>query len=117
MAKKNPTGGRRAVPLDLPAQHIAILRDSLSDCLEGLRGDLEAPGGLSAPDEAHQEAEAYQRLLAGLARGKILVPDEAARAAVEAIAAGDDEASNYAEVVANHEALHGLLALLEREKC
>jgi hypothetical protein len=112
MAEKNPMGGRRVVPLDLPHLHILILRDTLADCLEGVQGDLEAPGGMRDPELVRREADAYQRLLAALVRGEVLVPDEAARAAVEAIAAGDDRASDYAEIAANHDALHGLLGLL-----
>lgn len=113
MANENPTGGGRAVPLDLPPEHITILHDSLASCLEGVRGDLETPDLMRDPDKSRQEADAYERLLAGLARGEIVVPDEAARAAVEAIAVDDDRQSNYAEIAANHDALHGLLALLE----
>lgn len=37
MATDHPTSDRRAVPLDLPADHIAILRDDLSDWLDGAR--------------------------------------------------------------------------------
>jgi hypothetical protein len=70
MANQNPTGGERAVPLDLPANHLLILRDTLADCLEGVRGDLETPEGVKDPEQAREEADAYQRLLAGLARGQ-----------------------------------------------
>jgi hypothetical protein len=115
MARKNPTGGQRAVSLDLPDLHVLILRDALADCLEGVQGDLKLPGGMKDPAQGQREADAYQRLLAGLVRGQLLVPDEAARAAIEAIATGDDRASEYAEVVANHDALHGLLAALTAE--
>ncbi|HEX3609901.1 MAG TPA: hypothetical protein VHU14_09595 [Solirubrobacterales bacterium] len=59
-----------------------ILRDTLADCLEGVRGDLETPEAVKDPEQAREEADAYQRLLAGLARGKILVPDAAALSAV-----------------------------------
>jgi hypothetical protein len=115
MAGTNPTGGQQVVPLDLPDLHILILRDTLADCLEGVQGDLELPGGMKDPEQGRREADAYQRLLAGLVRGQLPVPDEAARAAIEAIAKGDDRASEYAEVVANHDALHGLLGLLGGE--
>ena len=40
MANENPTGGERAVPLDFPANHLLVLRDTLADCLEGAQGDL-----------------------------------------------------------------------------
>jgi hypothetical protein len=36
--------------------------------------------------------------------------------AVKKIAVADDEASKYAEIVANHGALHGLLSLLEGKR-
>jgi hypothetical protein len=98
------------------AVHLLILHDTLADCLAGVRDDLEAPEVVKDPEQAREEADAYQRLLAGLARGKILVPDEAALSAVKKIATADDEASNYAEIAANHDALHGLLSLLEGER-
>jgi len=116
MAGKNPTCDGRAVPLNLPADHLLILRDTLADCLEGVRDDLGTSGAVKDPEQAREEADAYQRLLAGLARGKILVPDAAALSAVRKIAKADDEASNYAEIAANHDALHGLLSLLEGER-
>lgn len=112
MAGNNPTRGRRAVPVDLPPQHVTILRKNLASCLWGVRLDLRTPKGMKNPKRARREANAYRRLLAGLARGTIFVPDEFARAAIEAVAKGDDDASNYAEISANHNALHGLLDLL-----
>ncbi len=112
MAEKNPTGGQRVVPLDLPDPHILIVRDTLADCLAGVQNDLEAPGGVRDPKQLRREGDAYKRLLAGLVVGQVLVPDEDARIAVEVIARGDDRASDYAEIIANHDALHGLLGLL-----
>jgi hypothetical protein len=115
MANENPTGGARPVPLDLPAKHIPVLRASLADWLHGAREDLATPERLRRPDEARQEAQAYERLLLALNTGTISLPDEGARAAVEAATAGDDEASNYEEIAANHDALHALLGVLEGE--
>jgi hypothetical protein len=113
MAETNPMGGGRAVPLDLPALHIAILRDSLGDCLEGTERELEAPDELRDPDKTRSDAEAYKRLLAGLDRSEVVIPDDVAREAVKQMAAASDHGTGYAEVVAEHDALHGLLALLE----
>jgi hypothetical protein len=113
MADRNPTSGRRAVPIDLPAELITILRDDLSDWLDGVRSDLQTPEKLRDPDKSRREAEVYERLLVGLDRGEIFVPDEEARAAVEAAAKGQDDESNYAEITAIHNAHYGLLALLE----
>lgn len=113
MAETNPTHGTRAVPLDLPPSQVAILRKTLADCLAGVREDLAGSPSSRNPDQARREADAYQRLLAGIARGKLLLPDDAALAAVEKIAEVDDRANNYAEVVANHDALYGLVSLLK----
>ncbi|MGV1049915.1 MAG: hypothetical protein ACOYD4_15490 [Solirubrobacterales bacterium] len=64
-------------------------------------------------ERAREEAGAFRRLLRGLHRGEVVVPDEPAREAVAAIAAGSDQENNYTEVVAEHDALHGLLGVLE----
>lgn len=112
MADQNPTSGRRAVPIDLPPDHIAILQSNLSDWLAGIREDLEKPEQMSDPERARREADAFERLLAGLDRGKILVPDEDARSAIESAARGHDRANNYIEIAAAHDAHHGLLAAL-----
>jgi hypothetical protein len=112
MANQNPMDGARPMPLDLAAKHIPILRSCLNDWLHGVREDLKAPDRLQQPDKAQQEAEAFERLLVALATGQIVLPDEAARAAVEAAAADHDEESNYREVAANHDALHALLGVL-----
>jgi hypothetical protein len=112
MADENPTGGGSLVPLDLPPQHIPILRDRLTTWLDGTRVDLETPERLKQPEKTRQEARAFERLLTALMTGKICIPDEVARTAIEVSAAGHDEESNYAEVVAVHDALHDLLDAL-----
>ncbi|HXV05911.1 MAG TPA: hypothetical protein VFP23_08435 [Solirubrobacterales bacterium] len=115
MAETNPTRGRHAVPLDLSPSRIAILRRLLAGWLEDARSDLGHPRGVKNPDLTRQEAEAFERLLSGIADGLVLMPDEIARAAVEAAARAYDEASDFAEIVAHHDALHGLLAALGGE--
>jgi hypothetical protein len=116
MADENPTDGGRMAPLDLRPQHIAILRRTLSDCLEGVRADLRTPERMRDPVSAAREAGAYERLLCALDRGQVSVPDEAAREAVAIIAAQWDRENNYEAVVAEHDALHGLLASLSRDE-
>ncbi len=113
MANENPMDGALPVPLDLAAKHIPVLRSSLIGWLHGAREDLKTPERLKRPDAARREALAYERLLLALNTGTISLPDEAARAAVAAATAGDDAASNYKEVAANHDALHALLGVLE----
>ena len=115
MAGSNPTDGRRAVPLDLPPSQVEILCGLLDDWREDARRDLAHSKGVNNPDLIHREAEAFERLLPGVEKGEVLVPDEVARAAVAAAAKAYDEASDYAEVVAHHDALHGLLVALSVE--
>ena len=112
MANNNPMGDGSLVPLDLPPQHIPILRDRLTTWLEGVREDLETPDEVQRPDQAWQEARAFERLLTAISTGKICLPDEAARAAIEVSAAAHDKESDYAEVAAAHGALHALLGVL-----
>jgi hypothetical protein len=109
-------GGGQAVSLDLPADQVVILRDRLTSWLAGIRDDLKKPERLDSPDEVRREGEVYERLLAGLRTGRIVVPDEVARAAIEAASSAYDKESNYAEVAANHDALRDLLTLLEGER-
>jgi hypothetical protein len=116
MADQNPMGGGAIVSLDLPDPQVKILRSTLTTCLEGVRGDLETPERLDDPEKARREADAYERLLAGLDRGEIIVPDEPAQEAVEAMATSADEDNNYAEIVAEHVALYELLARLGGEE-
>jgi hypothetical protein len=115
MANENPTDDRRAVPLDLPPSQVTILRGLLADWLEDVRRDLTHPEGMKNPVAARQDADAFERLLSAMADGQVFVPDEMARAAVEAAATAYDEASDFAEIIANHDALHGLLAVLSVE--
>jgi hypothetical protein len=113
MADQNPTDAERVVPLDLPDEHTTLLRGHLDSCLEGLRGDLETPELLRDPDKDRRTADAYERLMAGLEQGEMVIPDEAAREAMEGIAVGFEQGTNYAALVTEHDAIYGLLARLE----
>src|SRR6185437_13964148 len=99
MADQNPTAGPRVVPVKLLVSQTEILRSELNGWLAGIEEDLAA--GLRPPDReaAIEEANAFGRLLVALHRGKIEVPDEAARSALVEAAEGYDEASGYERVV------------------
>jgi hypothetical protein len=112
MATQHDTGGGKAVPLDLPAPQVKILRDTLTSCLEGVSGDLKTPDQMPDPEKARREADAYERLLAALTDGVIVVPDEAAREAVEVMVLAVEEDTSYQRIIAEHGALFGLLSLL-----
>jgi hypothetical protein len=83
--------------------------------LSGVRADLKSPERLSNPGMRRREAEAYERLLAGIGRGVLAVPDDEARDFLAAAAKGNDEASEYAQAKARHDALYALLSRLEGE--
>ena len=104
--------GGQLTPLDLPAEHVEILRARLTSWLNGLREELRTPERLEDPEGARQEAQSYERLLVSLTTRQIVLPDEPARAAIQTAASTHDAEENYDEVVAGHDALHGLLALL-----
>lgn len=112
MSCSQPTGGDEAVALDLPDSQRKILRSTLTDCLEGVSGDLKAPERLPDPEKAQREADAFGRLLAALDVGTISLPDEEAREAVEAMVLSIEGDKNYARVITEHDALFGLLSLL-----
>jgi hypothetical protein len=112
MADRNTRDNRWLVVLDLPPRQAEILRNTLGDCLAGVRGDLEAPAGMPNSERARTEADAYERLLTALDRGQVALPDEPAREALAAIAASADRENEYPRVLAEHDALHGLLARL-----
>jgi hypothetical protein len=116
MADQNPMGGGRPVHLDLPEPQVKILQSTLTTCLLGVRSDLKAPHPVPDLARACREADAFERLLAGLDCGEVVVPDEAAREVVQAMATSVDQENNYAKVVAEHEALFGLLARLSADE-
>ncbi len=116
MADQNPTGDSRLVSVDLPDELAGILRRDLADWIADLRGDLQTPERLEDPDRTLVEVAAYERLLEGLDKGEISVPDEYAHRLLRKAAEAHDTDNGYAEVVATHDAMHGLLAVLEEER-
>ena len=98
---------------DLPAQSIGILQGILAACLQGLEGDLQEPERLQDPSKSQAELAALQRVQVSLERGEVAGPDEEACRAIEQLAVASDGANNHATVVAEHDALWGLLARLK----
>lgn len=112
MSCKHHTSNSEAVTLDLPATQVSVLRRIFTSCLNGIRGDQRRRRQIPRPASAGQDADAYERILAGLDRGEMFLPDEEAREAVQAIAISTDQENDYTTVVAEHAALYGLLARL-----
>jgi hypothetical protein len=113
MSCDNPTGDGSFAAVNLPDEHIAALRDDATGWLGSLRSDLKTPEKLRDPDRTQREAEAIERLLIGLTTGHLLVPDEVAEAFLRDALESHDKENGYKEVVEAHDALHGLLVVLE----
>jgi hypothetical protein len=113
MADENPTGRGSAVALNVPADHVRFLRGLLKDAREGLRAELtDHPKQLKDPARLRREEAAYGRLLAALDE-LVIVPDDDVRSVLGDLAKIIDGDNEYRRVVAEHEALHGLLAELD----
>jgi hypothetical protein len=102
----------RLVPLGLPAQQVAILRDDLLSWLDGIDRDLRFRDRLSDPGATVREGEAFRRLLSALVAEAIELPDEEAHRSLERAARGFDQASGYEEIAATHDAHQALLDVL-----
>lgn len=103
----------RLVPLELPTQQVAILRDDLLSWLFGIGQDLKIRDRLRDPAATVREGHAFRRLLSGLDADEIELPDEEAHRSLEQAARGFDQASGYGEISATHDAHRALLDVLD----
>lgn len=111
MADENPTGRGDAVALTIPADHVAFLRRTFESARDGVQEELrEFPQRLDS-GRLQREGEAYGRLLTALKR-RAMVPDRDALDILSHLAGIIDGDNEYRRVVAEHDALHGLLAQL-----
>jgi hypothetical protein len=116
MADENPKGRGAVVALDLPAEQVRFLRGTFESAQEGVRDELrEHLDQLEDPARLRREDAAYGRLLTALDEC-VIVPDADVRAVVRDLAQVIDQGNEYSRVVVEHEALHGLVALLESNR-
>ncbi len=112
MADQNPTGAGDAVALTIPAAHRKFLRSLFEIARAGIREELaQYPKQLKEPRSLHREETVYEKLLAALDSGTI-VPDPDVRDVLRDLAEIYDRENEYERVIAEHEALHGLLGQL-----
>jgi len=111
MADPNPTGRGAAVALQFPAGHVRFLRETFEDARDGVKDELANARQVKDPDRLRREEAAYGRLLAALDE-LVIVPDDEVREVVGTLAQIIDASNEYERVVAEHEALHGLLGQL-----
>lgn len=116
MADENPTGRGSAVTLNIPADQVGFLRGLFKSARAGVRQELnEYPKRLKEPARLRREEAAYGRLLAALDE-LVIVPDDDLRGVLGDLAKIIDSGNEYSRVVAEHEALHGLLSQLTEGK-
>lgn len=111
MADQNPTGSGAAVALELPADHVRFLRGVFDKARAGVKDELEEFPDQLDPKRLEREHIAYGRLLTALDE-LVIVPDREVRDLLSDLAGIIDTGNEYSRVVAEHEALHGLLAQL-----
>jgi hypothetical protein len=113
MADENPTGRGAAVALQIPVDQVRFLRGLFRSARAGVRQELkEYPAQLKEPARLHREDTAYGRLLTALDK-LVIVPDPDVRDVLGDLAHIIDRSNEYPRVVAEHEALHGLLDQLK----
>lgn len=109
MANENPTGRGAAVALTIPADQVGFLRGLFKSARAGVRQELkEYPDQVKEPARLRREDAAYGLLLAALDE-RVIVPDNDLRTVLGDLAKIIDSTNEYSRVVAEHEALHGLL--------
>lgn len=109
MADQNPTGAGDAVALAIPAKHHKFLRSVFQMARDSIRGELkDYPDKLREPARLRREEVVYGRLLTALDE-LMIVPDGDVRIVVRDLAQIIDQDNEYERVIAEHEALHGLL--------
>jgi hypothetical protein len=108
MADENPKGRGAAVALHIPVEHVRFLRGVFEQARDGISDELEEFPDQLDPKRLHREHAAYGRLLTALDE-LVIVPDHDVRDVVGDLAGVIDRGNEYKRVVAEHEALHGLL--------
>jgi hypothetical protein len=111
MADENPTGHGAAVALNIPADQVRFLRSTFEKARAGVKDELEEFPDQLDPKRLEREHAAYGRLLTAMDE-LVIVPDQDVQNLVADLAGIIDTANEYSRVVAEHEALHGLLAQL-----
>jgi hypothetical protein len=116
MAERDPMADQMPVLLELPRRDRKFLEEVLTMARDGVRDELCEHGErLREPRRLRREAAAYERLLEAVEAQRVH-PDPELRAVLDELAGIVDEGNEYARVVAEHRAMRGLLASLERRE-
>ncbi|HVY77762.1 MAG TPA: hypothetical protein VG898_04575 [Solirubrobacterales bacterium] len=113
MAGDDPTQTGGFVRVDLPARERKFLQELIALALDGVREELASHGDAHPKlVDLRREEAAYERLLEGLAGGRLATGADV-RAILAELGEVIDASNEYARVVFEHKALQGLLAILE----
>ncbi len=115
MSCENPTGSASALALTISPDQARVLRPILKMVRDGVREELATHlSQVREPGRLRREEDAYGQLLAALDKGSV-VPDSQLVGVLAELAASIDAANEYSRVVAEHDALHDLLAQVAGE--
>lgn len=113
MSCDNPMGDGQAIALAIRGADRPFLRRVLVAARDGLREDLNQHDHLCEPRRRlRSEEAAYVALVDAIDCGRV-VPRRELRATLSRLAESVDHDNEYQRVVAEHDALHGLLCQLE----
>lgn len=116
MAENDPTKCREPIRLAVHRRDRKFLKEVLAMARDGVRDDLSEHGDrLRRPSCQQRELAAYERLLAAV-EGESLVPDPDLRTVLADLARTVDSSNEYPRVIAEHEAMCGLLAALDQTR-
>lgn len=115
MAENDPTKDKTPVRLDLPGSDRKFLEEVLRMARDGVRDELREHGGrLREPRRMRREEKAYERLLSAVEEQRAFVPDPEVCIVLAELAEVVDASNEYARATAEHKAIRGLLASLDR---
>lgn len=113
MANENPTGDGEPVALTIPPADRKFLRRVFEMARDGVRDELaHYPDQLREPGRLCREEAVYGRLLTAL-DDRAIFPDRDMRTVLRDLTKIIDADNEYGRIVAEHDALHGLLRQIE----
>ena len=114
MAESDPMKDQMPVHLDVARRDRKFLTEILTMARDGIREELSEHGAaLREPRRLRREEAVYERLLSAIEEQRVVADPELCVVLSE-LAKLVDESNEYARVVAEHRAMRGLLASLER---
>jgi hypothetical protein len=114
MAESDPMKDEVPVRIVVARRDRKFLEEILTMARDGIREELgEGEGELREPRRLRREEAAYARLLTAIEEQQVVADPELCVVLAE-LAKVVDESNEYSRVVAEHRAMRGLLASLER---